>query len=416
MPVNNKQIKITKIPLDESERISDYPKNFQSSPLLYLELIENKSKIKQDLINKPYVPDAVEEKKKSNKQEIEENKKNNKEQIEEKATDKEKFVEKFVSSSKSVSRKDSDSSSSSSSSKSVSRKHSETTTSSSSSRTVSRKDSDSSSENSSTRSVNIPKIESDDLSDRLKELLQETNEEKENRSAGSKYKSYQKFKLENIKKNIQPPPTLAELQQQGQYIPSKEIRDINNIPKFEKDEEDKKRELMFKFELLKKSYSTAQNVIPEYTIHSDIKEMSKTYDMTVKKLSVDSNVENYKTYLTGGFMVVEYAFGNFLGFDMQGFTQQQIVNMSSYEKLLIELGEKSYVPEGSDWPVEIRLLFIIMINAGIFIVSKMIMKRTGANILNMVNGLKTPTQTNVNKQKRKMKGPDIDLNQIPDTN
>ena len=38
-------------------------------------------------------------------------------------------------------------------------------------------------------------------------------------------------------------------------------------------------------------------------------------------------------------MVVEYVMGNFLKFDMQGFAQRQIVSMSSYDKLLIELGK-----------------------------------------------------------------------------
>ena len=100
--------------------------------------------------------------------------------------------------------------------------------------------------------------------------------------------------------------------------------------------------------------------------------MTKQYDHTVRRLSLDSTVENYKQYLIGGFMLTEFVFGNFLGFDMQGFTQQQIVSMSSYERLLIELGEKSYVPTGSKWPVELRLMFMIVMNAAFFIVSKMI--------------------------------------------
>ena len=88
-------------------------------------------------------------------------------------------------------------------------------------------------------------------------------------------------------------------------------------------------------------------------------------------------------------MVVEYVFGSWLKFDMQGFTQQQILSMSSYEKLLIELGEKSYVPEGSSRPVELRLLFLIIINAALFIISKLILRKTGANLMNMANSMNT---------------------------
>ena len=184
----------------------------------------------------------------------------------------------------------------------------------------------------------------------------------------------------------------------------------------EHNDEDKKRELIFKFDLLKKSYPLAAGSIPEYTIHSNLQEMQKTYDMTVRKLSLDSSVESYKTYLIGGFMVVEFVFGNFLGFEMEGFTQQQIISMHSYEKILIEIGEKSYVPTGSKWPVELRLLSVIIMNAGFFIVGKMIMKKTGANLLNMVNSMNSNNNstTNTQKQKRKMKGPDINLQDIPD--
>ena len=55
-------------------------------------------------------------------------------------------------------------------------------------------------------------------------------------------------------------------------------------------------------------------------------------------------------------------------------------------------------------------------NAGAFIVGKMIMKKTGANIMNMMNNMNgeqtAPTQPQ--KQKRKMKGPTINVDEIPD--
>ena len=144
--------------------------------------------------------------------------------------------------------------------------------------------------------------------------------------------------------------------------------------------------------------------------------MKKTYDSTVKRLSLDSTVENYKTYLIGAFMGCEFVLGNYLGFDMEGFTQQQILTMSSYDTLLIELGEKSYIPQGSNWPVEIRLLGLVLINVAFFIFGKIVLKKTGSNFMGMLNSMnnKSANQntTSVPQQKRRMKGPEISIDTL----
>jgi hypothetical protein len=151
----------------------------------------------------------------------------------------------------------------------------------------------------------------------------------------------------------------------------------------EENEDDKKRELMFKLQLIQKQYPTKP--IPEFTIRSEYKTMKKTYDIIVKQLSVDSSVDSYKTYLVGGFMVCEMVFGK-IGFEMEGFTQQQLLTMNSYEKLLIELGEKTYTPAGMEkWSVEVRLALAILFNAVWFIAAKMIMNKTKIDILSLVN-------------------------------
>ena len=275
-----------------------------------------------------------------------------------------------------------------------------------------------------------------ELSNRLKELLNDNSEKSVDKSHDKENKVYSRKKEDkysrrrednfshnsthrsNKYKSIQrsnnfndEPPTLAELQQQGAYQANNNLRDINQPNMGEQELEDRKREILFKFDLLKKSYPNS--TIPEFTIHSDLQAMQNAYNDSVRRLSLDSSVENYKTYLIGGFMLVEFIFGNFLKFDMQGFTQQQIVSMNSYEKLLIELGEKSYVPSGSKWPVELRLLFLIIMNAAFFIISKMIMKKTGANLMNMINGMNTSNKSNsIPTKKRKMKGPNINLEDL----
>ena len=48
------RLRIVKIPLDYIPE--DIPANFKSAPTLYLELLEDKQKIKSELRNKEYIP------------------------------------------------------------------------------------------------------------------------------------------------------------------------------------------------------------------------------------------------------------------------------------------------------------------------------------------------------------------------
>jgi len=57
---------------------------------------------------------------------------------------------------------------------------------------------------------------------------------------------------------------------------------------------------------------------------------------------------------------------------------------------------------------------MIIMNAAFFIISKMMMKKTGANLMNMINGMNGGNNAPANPtQKRKMRGPNIDINDIP---
>jgi hypothetical protein len=267
-------------------------------------------------------------------------------------------------------------------------------------------DGDSSDDNLSVRLADLIRKDRDTYSDNS----QKSSHEKGRGDKYSRHRDDRGHSLPMKPEGAPSAPRLSELPTHGGYVPRQEYPDLDRTMNVQ-DEEDAKRELMFKFELLKKSYPGSP--VPEFSVHSDYVSMKKSYETTLRRLSLDASVDSYKTYLIGGFMACEFVFGHFMGFEMQGFTQQQIISMGSYERLLFELGEKSYVPTGSKWPVELRLLFLIIMNAAFFIISKMIMKKTGANLMGMINNISSPAVP-TSAKKRTMRGPTIDLDDIPD--
>ena len=446
MPRDKQKIRVIKVPLKMAPL--DQPQVFPRLPRLYLELMENKSKIHQDLVNKEYAPiktvggstiereDSKREDSKREDSKSEDSKREDSKREDSKSED-----------SKSEDSKREDSKREDSKREDETFKDRLNTLLSDDSNSNDSYDSPYSSPGSIASSISDLSIEEDtpiedddgndsddsNLSRRLKNILGDNVSESSVSPSPSSSESSNKYSRHRGKKghsvNISPGishgishgispgispgaapvPSLAELESKGGYVPRAEMRDIGRVNNHE--QEDAKREILFKFDLLRKSYPVSS--IPDFTIHTDLNTMEKAYGDCVRRLSLDSSVENYKTYLVYGFMGVEFILGNFLGFEMHGFTQQQIVSMHSYEKLLIELGEKSYVPSGSSWPVEIRLLFMIIMNAAFFVISKMMMKKTGANLMGMINSMNRPTAAAPSVRKRKMKGPSIDISDIP---
>lgn len=187
------------------------------------------------------------------------------------------------------------------------------------------------------------------------------------------------------------PPSLHELQKKKKVT-------INNTYNYLEEDEDTQKErntVYFKYEVLRRMHPNAS--IPEFTLYSDPKLMSQKYEMLTKKLSLDSSVDNWKRYMIVFVMGCEVALGK-INFDMEGFAQQQIMSMNTYDQLLVEMAEKSYVPSGNKWSPEIRLFMMLTMNVVLFVVGKMIFKKTGTNLLGTINNM-------TNTAERSMKEP-----------
>ena len=389
--VRTNKVNVIKVPL--KEKITTKTNEFPRMPRMYLELLENKDKIKPNLVNQEYDPDEIST------------------QITEQESTHEKMDDEKSYSSIS-----------------------------------SNEDQDENLEEEEENSVGSPlpsnPIKSFEEIDQLSEPY--SNHESDSLSSPSASASASEHSIVSVSsisqksgrhsnpfypkdttreqlQQILNPPKLSELERTGEVHAKKVIPNIGGYESHSIEQEDElKRELLYKYDILRRSYRHLD--IPEFSMHSDYRNMNRTYESTLRRISLDSNVENYKNYMIVAFMILEYVLGTWFKFDMAGFTQQQILNMTQYERLLIELGEKSYVPTEKQWPVELRLLGLVLLNTVIFLIAKIMIKKTGTNLFGLLQTTLSPQASGVSseessshpKPKRKMKGPNIDLQSIPD--
>lgn len=183
-------------------------------------------------------------------------------------------------------------------------------------------------------------------------------------------------------------------------------------------EADKREELEWKFKMLRRKYKDVD--LPNFDEHSSVLVMEKTYKSTLKEVYLDNVSKSYKKYLIAAFFGFEFACCTFLNIDMKGFAKSQLSSMKTYDRLLIELGEKSYDRwEEFDVPVEAKLIGLVLFNACLFILVKKSGNGEMAGFLMSVIGdessiedMKPPSNTasetsSDSSEKRKMRGPSV---------
>ena len=450
MPNVREPLKIIKVPLGYKPQFR--PNNFNSMPRLYLELLENKNKVKPELRNREYIPKIIDNLpsvqyassiiEKEEKEELEKN-----ENFTRKSFEKEYFKDENRYSSKDDERI---------SLKSV----------------LDGKSSNRNNDDIDSKTLDLSVSDKNYIKLRGIDLL--NSKEKEDISSSSKKEndllnmlktgsvkdqdssskqttqtipisqpsiptSFKEENKDNLTYNTsnQPrmPPSLQEIGEGKVPITNNSYHEVN-ITKNDENEIQRRRDILHKFKYLKRYYPEVS--VPEFSEYTDIKTLESEYNALVKTLKIDSNVENYKKYLSIGFFGLEFFLSRVLKFqEIKGFSSAQMLNMNQYEKILLEIGEKSYLPEDKQLAPEIRLVGIILMNAAIFIGTKMVFKSTGmgdglGNIMNMMNNLNNPstnkntsnTNSNTNSnnnsnnntnnvKKRTMRGPDIsDLEDI----
>ncbi len=173
----------------------------------------------------------------------------------------------------------------------------------------------------------------------------------------------------------------------------------------EEQQEEDRQEYLVRFKILKKRYPKYD--FPFYTENTDLMTLKRLYNDTFRMINIDSNVESYRVWLMGGFLGIELLAVK-AGLDFKGFAKFQFKKMDKYERMLVELGEKSYSNFAANWPVEVRLLGIILLDAGIFYLGKIVSDYAGegvAELFGTLFGMPPKSSSSNASKKPKMRGP-----------
>lgn len=337
---------IEKVP--RGEKMKEHSVKFPRIPQLYLELLENKSKIKPELALKDYLPPVISE--------------------EADETESVALSEKTNVIEDDNNNDNDDNDDTLSSTSTVSTRHSS--------------------------------------KDKLKNIL---NKEKPVTPVSTKSSKTPRLDKRPVTPRVEKKlPSLRELEEQNAI---KRDKVPFNADRFQDGNEDKKRQLMMQFDMLKRMYPRAQ--IPKVSIHEDYRAMEKQYEDTLHSLSIEKSVDNYKQYLTFSFIGIEWFCGKVLKMDMKGYADHQCTQMHLYEKFLVEIGEKNYMPTKKSWPVEVQLLVTVLVQTALFVLMRNLFKGAGTNIIKTVNEARVPEAAIPKMTKPKMRGPTINLDEIP---
>lgn len=133
----------------------------------------------------------------------------------------------------------------------------------------------------------------------------------------------------------------------------------------EEEKEHYRNEFTVKLSILRRSqqgYGFA-----DFPAGASLDTIHEIYSGYVKQVVVALNCSQWKIYLVIMFLGLE-AFGTkVLGLNMSGFTLSQLANITKYDTLLTEIGEKYYVAGTSSWSPEVKLCFMGITSAITFV-------------------------------------------------
>lgn len=180
-----------------------------------------------------------------------------------------------------------------------------------------------------------------------------------------------------------------------------------NLPPVDDDTTDVRKaldSLIFKIYVMKRCYPNNQEVIRLHQFADDpetqdmnmsddriiakTKEIRLAYDRTMRKLYLDDSIDSNKNMLLMMFLIIEAVGTGVFKLPLAGYMRAQIGNMGKYERMLIEMGEKSYLKKKKNsWPVEVRLIITAVVQAAMFMAARFSLNSVMSGLTGNLHGV-----------------------------
>lgn len=174
-------------------------------------------------------------------------------------------------------------------------------------------------------------------------------------------------------------------------------------------EEEDREDYLARLRLLKKQHP--EHEFPPYSReHTDKTTLKRIYNDAYQDLTIDDNVDGYETVLRVLFIGMGMFGKRFISPSFKDFASSQLKKMKKYRRLLYELGDKSYMNYMNSWPVEVRLLGLVIFDAMVFWLAHVAATFLGAtDLIQLFTGV---TTASTEPAKSRMRGPKTKIEDI----
>jgi hypothetical protein len=133
-------------------------------------------------------------------------------------------------------------------------------------------------------------------------------------------------------------------------------------------QEEERSDILWSLKKLKKHYDPKK--FPHYDEFTSTSTLKRILKEIKREVILDENVNQTRQWLVMGWWAMEKVGTEYLSIDLSGFTAYETQNMNEYQKVLVEIGERSYLNWSEGFPPELKLLFLMLTHAALFHVKK----------------------------------------------